>query len=182
MLSIQIFGIRLDSPYFAHEVNKGTIIALSRVLAMDIGAEPSREVISHSKSTLVNSQVQTRLTRHNLMRNREFFLTLRQSVIEGMRRMLGEDNSITLLYSLMPSIERPVEFQRKLREVFGAACYAFEKAILEELYGKMNLRFKMQSGYQFADHVEIAARSFLNSKSLSDIQLTSSILHKSNRV
>ena len=146
---------------------------------MDIGAEHSRDMVDHSQTSMVNSESQSRMTtRHNLKRNREFFLTLRKSVIEGTKKMLGEDNASALLYSLMPSIERPLEFQRKLREVFGAACYAFEKAILEELYAKMNLRFKMQREYQFADYVEIAARSLFNSKSLPDTELRSSILHE----
>ena len=103
-------------------------------------------------------------SRKNLMRDREFFLMLRQSVFDGMKNILGEDNSITALYSLMTSIERPHEFQRTLHSMFGSGSFAFEKVILEELYRKLNLPFKARKGYQFPDYVELAARLLLENR------------------
>lgn len=102
--------------------------------------------------------------RKNLMRDREFFLMLRQSIIDGMKKVLGEDNAIASLYYLMTSIERPVEFQRVLHSMFGYASYAFEKTILEELYGRANLPFRMQKGYQFTDYVEEVARMLVHDR------------------
>lgn len=130
---------------------------------MNTGIDQGNEQVKHAEIVLDFSKSQLE-TRSSLMRDPQFFLILRQSVIDGMKKVLGGENAVTLLYPLMASIERPAEFHRRLRSVFGAASYPFEKSILEELYQKVNLPFRMQKGYQFADHVEIAARSLVKDR------------------
>lgn len=97
----------------------------------------------------------------NLLRNGEFFLILRRSIIQGMASVLREDNLISSLYGLMTTFEKPAEFHRRLHSMFGAGARIFERAILAELYQNANIPFRLRKGYRFADYVDLAARTYL---------------------
>lgn len=97
----------------------------------------------------------------NVLRDPEFSGILKQSVKDGMKKILGSDSAIASLDYSIASMEKPSEYETFLHSMFGSGSYPFEKAILEELYRKVNLQFRTQKGYRFSDYVDQAGRTFL---------------------
>ena len=83
-----------------------------------------------------------------------------------MESVLGNDNLVSSLYTLMTTFERPVEFQKRLHSMFGTGARIFERAILVELYKNVNAPFRPRRGYRFADYVNLAGKVYLGQVTL----------------
>ena len=100
------------------------------------------------------------------LRDGEFFLILKQSIVDGMKKVLGEDGVQSTFYylDLVAVFQRPAEFHKKLHSMFGTGSLTLEKTILIELYQTVNVQFKERKGYEFADYVDLAGRAFMANK------------------
>lgn len=80
-----------------------------------------------------------------------------------MKKMVGESGMHATFYylELVEVLHRPVEFHKRLQSMFKEGSEIIEKAILRELYGRLNLEFKEQRGFGFADYVDLAGTAFL---------------------
>ena len=104
------------------------------------------------------------------LRDREFFIILKQSIVDGMKKVLGEDGAQSTFYylDLVAVFERPEEFHKRLHSMFGAGSLTLERTILTELFQMANVQFKERKGYEFADYVDLAGRAFLANKGRSE--------------
>lgn len=97
----------------------------------------------------------------NVLRDPEFCSILKLSIKEGIKKILDGDSAIASLEYAIAGMKRPSEIETFLHSMFGSGSYPLEKAILEELYRKLNLQFRTQKGYRFADYIEQAGRIYL---------------------
>ncbi|MDG6905182.1 MAG: hypothetical protein JRN20_05275 [Nitrososphaerota archaeon] len=99
------------------------------------------------------------------MQEGEFSLILRQSIMDEMRRIIGESGVQSVFYylDLIKVLHRPAAFQKRLRSMFRSGSPAIEREILFGLYRRLNIPFQEQKGYDFADYVNLAERTFVAS-------------------
>ncbi len=95
----------------------------------------------------------------SVLKEGQFFSILRQSIMDGMKKVLGESGLQSTFYylDLVEVFHRPAEFHKKLYSIFGKGSLALERTILTELYRRVNVPFKERKGYEFADYVDLAA-------------------------
>jgi hypothetical protein len=104
------------------------------------------------------------------LRDREFFLILKQSIVDGMKTVLGESGfqSTSYYLDLVAVFERPAQLHKKLYSLFGVGTLTLERTILTELYQRVNVPFKERKGYKFADYVYLGGRAFMANKGSSE--------------
>lgn len=147
---------------------------------MWIGTKMTREqseVIEYNNDQEFVGSSSQPIPRKTVLEDSEFLLVLKQSVIQGMKRVLGEDKTLESAGMVIANIERPTEFGKTLRSVFGSASHPFEKAILEELYNNIGLQFPKRKGYEFADYVCQAEATLLERRAWSGAELSRSSLN-----
>ncbi len=97
-----------------------------------------------------------------VLREPAFFLILRESVLAGLAKVLGEDGVQSTFYhlELATCIEKPVQFHRRLHSMYRAGTIPLEKAILIELFKKLHTTFRERKGFEYPDYVNEAGRVF----------------------
>jgi hypothetical protein len=92
---------------------------------------------------------------------RDFSAILRESISEGMRRVLGAGGTEAILYHIgLPSFDNPKKFHEKLSAIFGAGTASLERVILQQLHESIGFRPASTMEGDFVDQVELAKRSF----------------------
>jgi hypothetical protein len=90
-----------------------------------------------------------------------FSAMLRDSISEGMSRVIGVGGTQAMLYYLdLPSLDNPEKFHEKLTEIFGSGTAALERAILEQLYQTVDVSASPMNDDGFVNQVELAKRRF----------------------
>jgi len=90
-----------------------------------------------------------------------FSVVLRDSISEGMSRVIGVGGTQAMLYYLgLPSLDNPEKFHEKLTEIFGSGTAALERAILQQLHQAVGVSSTPMNDHDFVNQVELARRSF----------------------
>jgi len=90
-----------------------------------------------------------------------FHAVLRESIWDGMVRVLGVEGTQAILYHLdLPSLDDPKKFHERLTEIFGFGTASLEAVILQRLHEKTGVTPAMKKDGDFVTQVELARRSF----------------------
>jgi len=90
-----------------------------------------------------------------------FYAVLRDSISEGMKRVLGAEGTRATLYHLdLPSFDNPKEFHQRLKEIFGFGTASLERVILQQLHQSMGVIPALVKDDDFVNQVELAKRRF----------------------
>jgi hypothetical protein len=91
----------------------------------------------------------------------DFSAVLRNSIDEGMKRVLGAGGTQAILYHLnLPSFDNPRKFHEKLSAIFGDGTASLERVILQHLHQTMGVRPASAKDDDFVNQVELARRKF----------------------
>jgi ribonucleotide monophosphatase NagD (HAD superfamily) len=102
-----------------------------------------------------------------LSAEKEFATLLRESISQGMNRVLGAGGTQAILYHLdLPSFDNPKRFHEKLTAIFGVGTASLERVILQQLHQTMGVRPASSKEDDFVDQVELARRKFETSARL----------------
>lgn len=107
------------------------------------------EVGGQSNETLQNAQA--------------FDFIFRQSVLDGLREILGESGEMMLMrnYHLIDPIDNPDYIHKVLVFVFkDVGAVALETVILKKLFGRIGVRFPVARLDGFAAHIKFARSLF----------------------
>jgi hypothetical protein len=90
-----------------------------------------------------------------------FSAVLRDSISEGMNRVIGVDGTQAMLYYLdLPSFDSPEKFHERLTEIFGFGTAAVERVILQRLYEMVGISPAPMNDGDFVSQVELAKQRF----------------------
>jgi hypothetical protein len=90
-----------------------------------------------------------------------FSTVLRDSISEGMSRVIGVGGTEAMLYYLdLPSLESPEKFHERLTGIFGVGTAALERVILQQLYEAVGVSPASVNDGDFVNQVEVAKRRF----------------------
>jgi hypothetical protein len=90
-----------------------------------------------------------------------FYAVLRDSISDGMKRVLGAEGTRAILYHLdLPSFDDPKKFHERLTEIFGFGTAALENVILQQLHQSMGVIPALAKDDDFVNQVELAKRRF----------------------
>jgi len=90
-----------------------------------------------------------------------FYAVLRDSISDGMTRVLGVEGTQATLYHLdLPSFDDPKKFHEKLTEIFGFGTASLERVILQQLHQSTGVIPALVTSDDFVNQVELARRSF----------------------
>ena len=90
-----------------------------------------------------------------------FYAVLRDSISEGMNRVLGVEGTRAILYHLnLPSFDNPKRFHEKLTEIFGFGTSSLERVILQQLRQAVGVSAAPAQNDNFVYQVELAKKSF----------------------
>jgi len=97
-----------------------------------------------------------------LSEDTRFSAMLRDSISEGMSRVIGVGGTQAMLYYLdLPSFDSPEKFHEKLTEIFGSGTAALERAILQQLYQMVDVGSSPTNEDDgFVNQVELAKQRF----------------------
>jgi hypothetical protein len=96
-----------------------------------------------------------------LSADKHFSALLRDSISEGMSRVIGVDGTQAMLYYIgLPSLDDPEKFHGKLAEIFGSGTAALERAILQQLHQAVGVSSTPMNDHDFVNQVELAKQSF----------------------
>lgn len=96
-----------------------------------------------------------------LSAEKEFAAILRDSISQGMNRVLGAGGTQAILYHLdLPSFDNPKKFHEKLTAIFGVGTASLERVILQQLHQTMGVRPASSKDDDFVNQVELARRKF----------------------
>jgi hypothetical protein len=91
---------------------------------------------------------------------RSFGIVLRDSIKEGMVKVLGAGGAQAMFYYLgLPDLDSPTRFHERLESVFGSGAPSLERVILEEIYQKIGAIPSMQDD-DFVGQIERARRHY----------------------
>jgi hypothetical protein len=91
----------------------------------------------------------------------DFDAILRDSISEGMKRVLGAGGTQAILYHLnLPSLDNPKKFHEKLSAIFGVGTPSLERVILQQLHQTMGVQPSSAKDDDFVNQVELARRRF----------------------
>ncbi len=90
-----------------------------------------------------------------------FSAILRDSISEGMKRVLGAGGTQAIFYHLnLPSFDNPKKFHEKLSAIFGVGTASLERVILQQLHQTMGVRPASTKDDDFVNQVELARRRY----------------------
>jgi hypothetical protein len=91
----------------------------------------------------------------------EFFETLHESVLNGLRQVIGESGIRALLFNieLGQYLDEPEAFHRNLYAIFNEGAIILEKVIVKELFRRINMPYTVGGDFDFARCVS-QARNF----------------------
>jgi len=90
-----------------------------------------------------------------------FCAVLRDSISDGMNRVLGAEGTRAILYHLdLPSFDDPKRFHERLTEIFGFGTASLERVILQQLHQSMGVVPAFVKNDDFVNQVELAKRRF----------------------
>jgi hypothetical protein len=90
-----------------------------------------------------------------------FSALLRDSVSDGMSRVIGVGGTQAMLYYLdLPSLDSPEKFHERLTGIFGFGTAALERVILQQLFEAVGVSPASVSDGDFVSQVEVAKRRF----------------------
>lgn len=91
--------------------------------------------------------------------------TLKESILEGMRDVLGEGGMRAALFhlQLVQYASDPRTFHGNLHVVFKDGAIILEKIIVKELYRRLGLPFRAGTDFDFEEHVNLA-KNILSSR------------------
>ena len=82
---------------------------------------------------------------------------LYDSILEGMRNLLGEECMKVALYHLRLSLYTPPqELHEKLVKIFKGGAITIERIIVKEMYSKTGLPYVETAPFDFVKHCELA--------------------------
>ena len=88
---------------------------------------------------------------------KEFSEILRESIVDGVRLVLGEDVMKAVFLHLGPiQFENPSEFHNKLSCIFKQGAEVLEKMIVKELYQKLDVPYEDKGDFNFERYVNHA--------------------------
>jgi len=90
-----------------------------------------------------------------------FHEVLRDSISDGMRRVLGAEGTQATLHHLdLPSFDDPRKFHERLSEIFGLGTASLERVIIQQLHRATGVSSALAGDGDFVEQVELAKRSF----------------------
>jgi hypothetical protein len=90
-----------------------------------------------------------------------FSAVLRDSISEGMSRVIGVGGTRAMLYYLdLPSLDSPEKFHERLTELFGLGTAALERVMIQQLNLTVGIGPAPVIEGNFVDQVELARLSF----------------------
>jgi len=90
-----------------------------------------------------------------------FYAVLRDSISDGMNKVLGAEGTRAILYHLnLPSLDNPKRFHERLTEIFGFGTPSLERVILQQLHRSMGVVPALAESDDFVNQVELAKRRF----------------------
>jgi len=90
-----------------------------------------------------------------------FYAVLRDSISDGMNKVLGAEGTRAILYHLdLPSFDNPKKFHERLTEIFGFGTASLERVIIQQLHQSMGVVPTLAKNDDFVNQVELAKRRF----------------------
>ncbi|MDA4116589.1 MAG: DUF3227 domain-containing protein [Thaumarchaeota archaeon] len=90
-----------------------------------------------------------------------FHQVLRDSIADGMNRILGAEGTQAILYHLdLPSFDDPKKFHDRLTEIFGFGTASLERVIIQQLHRATGVSSALARDGDFVGQVALAQQSF----------------------
>ncbi len=95
-------------------------------------------------------------------KNKVFNELVYESILSGLKQILGESGSSSTLYHLKLESGSfdPRVFHERLTDMFHAGAASIEKVIVKELFKAMDVQFKERQGYDFLGYIELAKKIY----------------------
>jgi len=96
----------------------------------------------------------------------EFFETLHESMLEGLRQIIGDRGIRALLFNIELSqcLDDPEIFYRNLYAVFNEGAIVLEKVIAKELFRRINMPYMLRGDFDFERYNSQAKKRFVESQ------------------
>jgi len=96
----------------------------------------------------------------------EFFETLHESMLDGLRQVIGESGIRALLFNieLGQHLDEPEMFHRNLYAVFNEGAIILEKVIVKEFFQRLNMPYKIRGDFDFARCINQAKERFIENQ------------------
>jgi len=92
----------------------------------------------------------------------KFSQVLHECIFDGLKHILGEGGMKVVLFNieLHRYAEHPGELHENLYAIFGNGAFVLEKAIVKELFRRLNMSYEEASDFDFARYVDQARELF----------------------
>jgi len=96
----------------------------------------------------------------------DFVETLHESMLEGLRKVIGDSGIRALFFNIELSqyLDEPGKFHRNLYAVFNEGAIVLEKVIVKELFRRLNMPYKVRGDFDFARCISEAKKRFIESQ------------------